>query len=364
MYYDQNMDSAYTEGDPAENWEYYARDRLVPILDWKLKNNVPIFFTESGIPNGQKWGQVLESVFDNYFDPLEISHNYWMYDPDHSPGDEHNIVTTAPTYQLDVLKLHLGGVYSNAQTYYASPQSDSPIYVDSTVLEWKNASWKDEAEEIDYGNTSPVRTGTCSIKIDFEGSWSGLKFYHEYIDTSPYVHLEFYIHDGGVSGVDFSLFTENVDGEFYEKVDLTAYATLQSNSWNYVIVPLEDIVDPDDPVITSVVFQNKGTSQVAYIDDISLTANCHIDPVQIDDSLYESIQSAYNNATKGSIIKCLANSDLIEAVVCDLDKSVSLIGGYDCDFSSNDDYSTINGSITIKNGSVIVERIAIEGKTG
>jgi len=44
-----------------------------------------------------------------------------------------------------------------------------------------------------------------------------------------------------------------------------------------------------------------------------------------------------------------------------LDRTVTLKGGYDCDFVTNSgSYSTINGSLTISAGAVIIENMKIK----
>ena len=87
-------------------------------------------------------------------------------------------------------------------------------------------------------------------------------------------------------------------------------------------------------------------------------------PVRISRTppIYHSvIQDAYDNTAlgNGDTIQCQAlvfNED----VQCDLDLAVTLEGGYDPDFTSNPNYTTINGSLTITNGTVTVENIIIK----
>jgi hypothetical protein len=76
---------------------------------------------------------------------------------------------------------------------------------------------------------------------------------------------------------------------------------------------------------------------------------------------YSAIQSAYDDPVliNDDIIEC---QDLVfnETVQCDLDVAVTLKGGYVPDFTSNPNYTTISGSLTIINGTVTVENIIIQ----
>jgi len=76
---------------------------------------------------------------------------------------------------------------------------------------------------------------------------------------------------------------------------------------------------------------------------------------------HSAIQAAYDDSAlvNGDIIQCQA---LVfnENVQCDLDVAVTLEGGYNPDFTSILGYTTINGSLTITNGTVTVENIIIQ----
>lgn len=74
---------------------------------------------------------------------------------------------------------------------------------------------------------------------------------------------------------------------------------------------------------------------------------------------YLSIQTAYNNAaSSGDTIQCLAlqfNGDL----TFNLNKTVDVEGGYNSTFTTNPSSTIINGSLTITDGTAIVEKIII-----
>ncbi len=75
---------------------------------------------------------------------------------------------------------------------------------------------------------------------------------------------------------------------------------------------------------------------------------------------YSLIQDAYNNsAADGDEIQCRA-STFAENLNFDRNITITLKGGYDSGFMSNLSSTTINGSLTISNGTITVENIVIQ----
>ena len=74
---------------------------------------------------------------------------------------------------------------------------------------------------------------------------------------------------------------------------------------------------------------------------------------------YSSIQAAYDAAVDGDTIESRAVA-FTEDLAIDLDKSVILSGGYDCDYSNATGVTTINGTMTISGGSVLIEGLVVE----
>ncbi len=69
---------------------------------------------------------------------------------------------------------------------------------------------------------------------------------------------------------------------------------------------------------------------------------------------YSNLQEAYDNAMDGEIIQA---HDIIFTgeVYFDLDKSVIVAGGYDCEYTSITGTSSVNGDIVISDGTVIIQ---------
>jgi hypothetical protein len=72
-----------------------------------------------------------------------------------------------------------------------------------------------------------------------------------------------------------------------------------------------------------------------------------------------TIQEAYDISPTGGIVQIQA-LDFIENLVCDHPISVKLEGGYDANYTDNSSYTTIHGTVTISNGTVVVRNIIIK----
>lgn len=75
---------------------------------------------------------------------------------------------------------------------------------------------------------------------------------------------------------------------------------------------------------------------------------------------YPTIQTGYDNASDGDTIQTMAITFNEQNINFNNLKSVTLEGGYDSTFTSNPTATTINGSLTISNGAVTVDKIIIQ----
>jgi len=75
---------------------------------------------------------------------------------------------------------------------------------------------------------------------------------------------------------------------------------------------------------------------------------------------YLLLGDAYSTAPDGGTIEVPAINST-EDLTFDQAKSVALKGGYDCGFTSNPSYSTINGNITNTDGTITLEKIKLNG---
>jgi peptidyl-Asp metalloendopeptidase len=87
---------------------------------------------------------------------------------------------------------------------------------------------------------------------------------------------------------------------------------------------------------------------------------CSISPVKNDqtETLYETIQSAYNDALTNQTL-LLRATDFTENLAFGSSINITLAGGYDCSFTANSGVSTIIGKMTIRRGRVKADKLII-----
>lgn len=80
-------------------------------------------------------------------------------------------------------------------------------------------------------------------------------------------------------------------------------------------------------------------------------------PVRIAGAYYATLQDAYNTALDGENIRSQA---VIFVENLNLNKSVTLIGGYDCSYTGITGWTRLKGQMTISNGTVTVKDFILE----
>ena len=103
------------------------------------------------------------------------------------------------------------------------------------------------------------------------------------------------------------------------------------------------------------------SSDFSFTYDTSEVPSC-LSPVRIAGGTpvyYSTLQSAYDAAVSGDIIQSQAVA-FSEDLFIDLNKSVILDGGYNCDYSLQTGITTLNGIMTISNGTVIIGNFSLE----
>ncbi len=90
------------------------------------------------------------------------------------------------------------------------------------------------------------------------------------------------------------------------------------------------------------------------------SGGCQNAPVRIGAADYSTLQDAYNNAVDGDIIKSQAIS-FTGDLNSDRNITVSVVGGYSCDYSTNNSGTTIiSGSVLAGNGVLIFDKINLQ----
>ena len=95
------------------------------------------------------------------------------------------------------------------------------------------------------------------------------------------------------------------------------------------------------------------------VNSASEISECSNSPIKRADSLYSTLQSAYAETADGENIK-LHDTNINTSLNINRDLTVTLDGGYNCDYSGADGMTTINGNITISSGTLIIGNVILE----
>lgn len=146
----------------------------------------------------------------------------------------------------------------------ASAQSALDIYTDSLVNGWQNWSWPHPALAIE-NNTSPVQSGTYSLRVTITNQWDALSLHHSELDMNLYGSLSFWIH-GGAGGQQVRVLTEYgaSGGTPYPLPTLTA-------QWQQYDIPLSALGVATVTDLHRITFQRTGGSSATfYLDTMQL----------------------------------------------------------------------------------------------
>jgi predicted CxxxxCH...CXXCH cytochrome family protein len=114
---------------------------------------------------------------------------------------------------------------------------------------------------------------------------------------------------------------------------------------------------PGTYVVTLKAASRNGSNTISANIDASF-GPCPNAPVDLGGWRQMSIQSAYDSASSGDVIKMQA-VDFEENLIFDANTAVTLRGGYDCNYTINPGATIIPGSLSISNGSLTAENVVI-----
>lgn len=152
-------------------------------------------------------------------------------------------------------------------------QTDQAIYTDSLQNSWEAWGWT----QINYNNTSPVRSGSKSISVTItNNTYQAIYLHHAAFDTGGFTNLTFWIH-GGTSGGQ-RLQVQALLGNTAQPA--VALPNLTANSWEQITLSLASLGVANQPNFTGFWIQDRiGAAQPTfYLDDITLVANTSSPP--------------------------------------------------------------------------------------
>lgn len=151
---------------------------------------------------------------------------------------------------------------------YADDFAHPAIYRDYPAGRWEDWSWANR----NLQNTSPVRSGQYSIRVEFY-PWSSIWFKNPSgFVVDGFSHLEFWVHGGSTGNPRFHLRAE-VDGVDRALVPITNFVSnIPANQWTRVQVPLSALGVNQGDRLTGIHFREFSGQSVApfYLDDIRL----------------------------------------------------------------------------------------------
>lgn len=165
-------------------------------------------------------------------------------------------------------------VLALAAPAHAGPSADVIVYGDALAAGWDNWSW---STAVNFSNTSPVRSGSHSISVDYTTGWAGLSLRTASpLDASVYPTLTFWIHGGSGPAKLVRVYVQETDtGPASSAVDITASAGV----WTPITVTMSQLGNPLQ--IARVTLQDRtGNDQgVFYVDDLRFTEGAPLPPL-------------------------------------------------------------------------------------
>ena len=136
------------------------------------------------------------------------------------------------------------------------------IYDDAIGVDWSDAS---AGSTRSFTNTTPVRIGARSIKVDYSSNGTLAFRKGSAATTTPATQLRFWVYNAGRNGI--KIYTESADGSGKSP---DVYLKPARGKWVEVVVSMSQLGNP--AVIKKVTIQNNATSATTmYFDQVQLT---------------------------------------------------------------------------------------------
>ncbi|MEO6134790.1 MAG: IPT/TIG domain-containing protein [Ginsengibacter sp.] len=131
------------------------------------------------------------------------------------------------------------------------------MYIDGLKSPWQNWGW---GSTVDFGNTENVRDGSASIKVNYTGQWSALKFANGSVSTAAYSQIAFSVF--GTPGTNGKKLNVTPNG------GSTYTITIEEGKWVEYKLTKAQLGNP--ALIKELVFQNQDWTGVIYMDQVGL----------------------------------------------------------------------------------------------
>src|SRR5262249_16756334 len=139
------------------------------------------------------------------------------------------------------------------------------VYTDSLQNSWQSYGWA----KLDFANSSPVQSGTKSIRVD-AGAFEAMYLHHDAFDTHPFKYLIFWLNGGEAGGQRLKV-PAVLATKPHQEYPLPL---LKPNTWTRIVVPLSALGADDKPNMDGFWIQNLANAPTPafYVDTITLAA--------------------------------------------------------------------------------------------
>jgi len=183
-----------------------------------------------------------------------------------------------------------------------------------------------------------------------------------YVSTSKIMGLEFapvsYFLSSNVSGTGSGIVTSNPNGiacnsDCYAQFHIGNSVTLHAAPSEFSIFSgwSGDCTGQGD---CTIVMNSNKTVTATFDKDME-----HMVLLGDTASYYSTLQAAYNVAPADSTLKVWGTL-FVENLLCDQSKTATIKGGYDSSYTNNSGFTTLQGTLTIRNGILTVENLQIQ----
>lgn len=132
---------------------------------------------------------------------------------------------------------------------------DYAFYIDALQGSWQNWGW---GSATDFGNTDNVRDGAASIKQNYQGQWTGLKFANGSVSTAGYSTFAFSVFGTPGTGGKKIMITPSGGSQYL--------LNIIEGVWTEYNLTMAQIGSPAK--VTEMLFQNQAWTGIVYIDQV------------------------------------------------------------------------------------------------